>query len=97
MEQTRKMKQNILQKFHDEYTNCPTYNHLKNIVNTILIKDLKSYYTISERTLRRYANGDSLPKQPDIIKALAKMCKVTPEELIHDLTAYKKAKGGLEK
>jgi hypothetical protein len=25
------------------------------------------------------------------------MCKVTPEELIHDLTAYKKAKGGLEK
>ena len=86
------MKENIIKVLHDEYSDCPTYNHLKNIVNTILIKDLKSYYTISERTLRRYAHGDTLPKQPDVIKAIAKLCKVTPDELMTNLRDYKKSR-----
>lgn len=87
------MKKNPLQQLHDEYSNCPTYNHLKNIVNTILKKDLKSCYSISERTLRRYANGDTLPRQKDIITALAKLCKTTPEALIQDLKSYRTARG----
>ena len=90
------MEKNLIQKFHDEYTNCPTYKHLKNIVNTILMKDLKSNFSISERTLRRYANGDTLPKVKDVIMAIAKMVKVTPEELINDLRRYKKEKGGVQ-
>lgn len=84
------MEKNLIREFHDNYTNCPTYNHLKNIVNTILMKDIKSNFSISERTLRRYANGDSLPKQKDIINAIAKMVKVEPAELMQNLRDYRK-------
>ena len=86
------MEKNLIKKFHDD--TGKTYKHLTNTVNLILRKDLNSIYRTCNSTLENYANGTTVPSVSDIIKAIAKMVKVTPEELMKNLNRYKEAKHG---
>ena len=82
------MEKNLILEYHDS-TN-KTYKHLAHTVNLILRKDFDSIYSISYRTLERYAVGDTLPTKTIIIKAIAKMLKVEPLDLVQNLKEYRK-------
>ena len=84
------MVKNLIQEKNKQLTNAMTYGHITNLLNSILKKDFKSIYSICPRTVKRYAYGDYLPTKPDIINALAKLCKVSPNELMDNLRAYRK-------
>lgn len=86
------MEKNLILEYKD--STGKTYRHLAHTVDLILRNDFKSNYSLSYRTLERYAIGATVPSVPDIIKAIAKMVKVTPEELMKNLNKYKEAKHG---
>ena len=86
------MKKNLILEYHDN--TGKTYRHLAHTVDLILRNDFNSNYSLSYRTLERYAIGATVPTIPVIIKAIAKMLKVEPKELIQNLNKYKEAKDG---
>ena len=82
----------MIQHYHD--CSGKTYLHLCRTINKILREDCNLNYTLSicERTLRRYADGDVIPQQPHVIKAIAKILKVEPAELLKNLKEFKREK-----
>lgn len=88
---------NLIQLKHEEFQarygeSNSNYLMMTRVINKHLREDTSFDYelTICERTLRRYAHGDCLPKQPHVIRAIAKLCGVTSWMLISDLEKYKK-------
>ena len=86
------MKKNLILEYKD--STKKTYRHLAHTVDLILRNDFKSNYSLSYRTLERYAIGATVPSIPVITKAIAKMLKVEPAELIKNLNECKRCKDG---
>ena len=85
---------NLIQLKHKEFQkrygeNNSNYLMMCRIINKYLQQD-DSPETICHKTLQRYASGKYLPKKPDVIKAIAKLCDVSPSCLMSDLERYKK-------
>ena len=90
---------NLIQLKHEEFQerygeNNSNYLMMTRIINKYLKSDTSFDYDLSicDRTLRRYSSGDCLPKQPHVIRAIAKLCNVPPGTLMSDLERYNKWK-----
>ena len=69
-----------------------TYKRIANGINSILIKN-NSILRLSYRMVQRYATGECLPKQDDIIKAIAQYVNVSERELINNFKESKLIRG----
>ena len=82
---------NLIQLKHEEFQkrygeNNSNYLMMTRVINKHIREDTSIDYELSicERTLRRYATGDCLPKQPHVIRAIAKLCGVGAGVLMSD-------------
>ena len=72
-----------------------TYKRIANGINSILIKN-NSILRLSYRMVQRYATGENIPTEPDIIQAIAQYVNIPKEKLMESFREAKQLRNRLK-
>ena len=70
---------NYLLNIHNKYNY--TYKRIAHGINNILIKN-NSILRVSDKKVNRYATGENVPKEQDIITAIAQYINISEKQLM---------------